>query len=428
MRILIITHYFPPENAIASLRPYSWAKYWTQLGHQVTVLTTQEPVAEQNLNLPLPECEILRVFRPVILNRGRLSKKNSENVMSPTTWNKCKGFFVKKLIRFINRTGVGFFRAPSLDSRWPGMVRKSGLLDSGRFWDVCICTFGEASVLKVGGNLKKRGQVGKLVFDFRDLWTENVNFKGLFPFSVYERLLEYRWCRLADVLTTVSEPLAFELEKKHHKKVHVVLNGFDPDDRKGNLCAEKLDASKINILYTGTIYRGFQDPSPLFEAMKNLMQNDYPGISDLVITFAGRNNVEAERLAEKHGVQSHVNCLGFLKRETILNLQECADVLLFLDYNSVNGDGILTGKLYEYMFSGTRIWTVGNVNKASLIIEENGLGVAYGNDVEKLKEGLKELLVKKYTEKYSLDLLAEKLEKYTREYQAQRMLDCLDKN
>ena len=75
MQILIVTHYFPPENTIASLRPYSWAKYWTRSGHQVTVLTTQEPIAEQNLSLPLPDCEILRVFRPTILNRGRLSKK-----------------------------------------------------------------------------------------------------------------------------------------------------------------------------------------------------------------------------------------------------------------------------------------------------------------------------------------------------------------
>lgn len=428
MQILIVTHYFPPENTIASLRPYSWAKYWTRSGHQVTVLTTQEPIAEQNLSLPLPDCEILRVFRPTILNRGRLSKKNIESVKSLTRWNKCKGYFVKKLIRFINYTGVGFFRAPSLDSKWPGLVRKSGLLDSGRFWDVCVCTFGEASVLKVGRDLKKKGQVGKLIFDFRDLWTENINFKGLFPFNVYEQLQEYRWYRLADVITTVSEPLARVLEKKHHKKVQIVLNGFDPEDRMNNKQVEKLDSSKINILYTGTIYRGFQNPSPLFEALKSLIEDDYPGISDLLITFAGKNTTEAEKLAEKYGVQSQVNCLGFLKRETILSLQECADILLFLDYNSENGDGILTGKLYEYMFSGTRIWTIGKVNRASRIIEENDLGEVYGNDVEKIKEALKVLLVEKHPGKFSLELLTEKLRHYTRGYQAQRMLDCLNQN
>ena len=267
-----------------------------------------------------------------------------------------------------------------------------------------------------------------MIFDFRDLWTENINFKGLFPFNVYEQLQEYRWCRLADVITTVSEPLARVLEKKHHKKVQIVLNGFDPEDRMNNKQVEKLDSSKINILYTGTIYRGFQNPSPLFEALKSLIEDDYPGISDLLITFAGKNTTEAEKLAEKYGVQSQVNCFGFLKRETILSLQECADILLFLDYNSENGDGILTGKLYEYMFSGTRIWTIGKVNRASRIIEENDLGEVYGNDVEKIKEALKVLLVEKHPGKFSLELLTEKLRHYTRGYQAQRMLDCLNQN
>ena len=37
MNILIVSHYFPPGNSIAALRPYSWAKYWSRMGHQVTV-------------------------------------------------------------------------------------------------------------------------------------------------------------------------------------------------------------------------------------------------------------------------------------------------------------------------------------------------------------------------------------------------------
>ncbi|MFM8917928.1 MAG: hypothetical protein ACKOGP_09325, partial [Bacteroidota bacterium] len=40
MRILIISTFFPPQNSIASHRPYSWAKYWSKAGHEVVVLTT----------------------------------------------------------------------------------------------------------------------------------------------------------------------------------------------------------------------------------------------------------------------------------------------------------------------------------------------------------------------------------------------------
>lgn len=38
MKILIITTYYPPDTAIAAVRPYMFATHLTQLGHEVTVL------------------------------------------------------------------------------------------------------------------------------------------------------------------------------------------------------------------------------------------------------------------------------------------------------------------------------------------------------------------------------------------------------
>ena len=38
MKILIIATYYPPDTAIAAVRPYMLAKYLTQRGHDVTVL------------------------------------------------------------------------------------------------------------------------------------------------------------------------------------------------------------------------------------------------------------------------------------------------------------------------------------------------------------------------------------------------------
>ena len=38
MNILIITTYFPPDSAVAAVRPYMFAKYLIRSGHKVTVL------------------------------------------------------------------------------------------------------------------------------------------------------------------------------------------------------------------------------------------------------------------------------------------------------------------------------------------------------------------------------------------------------
>ena len=44
MRILIIAYYFPPEThaTMASLRPYSWANYWSKMGHEVCIITNRK--------------------------------------------------------------------------------------------------------------------------------------------------------------------------------------------------------------------------------------------------------------------------------------------------------------------------------------------------------------------------------------------------
>ena len=40
MRILLVSAYFPPPENVASLRAQAFARYWSEAGEQVTVLTT----------------------------------------------------------------------------------------------------------------------------------------------------------------------------------------------------------------------------------------------------------------------------------------------------------------------------------------------------------------------------------------------------
>ena len=42
MNVLIIATFYPPDTAVAAVRPYMLAKYLTRLGHSVTVLRSGE--------------------------------------------------------------------------------------------------------------------------------------------------------------------------------------------------------------------------------------------------------------------------------------------------------------------------------------------------------------------------------------------------
>ena len=61
MRILIITYDWPPRNSIATHRPYSWAKYWSNNETQISVLTAKKKPYDEPLNLILPVIDKLNV-------------------------------------------------------------------------------------------------------------------------------------------------------------------------------------------------------------------------------------------------------------------------------------------------------------------------------------------------------------------------------
>ena len=94
MKILIIAKYFPPQNGIASLRPHSWAKWWSNLGHEVTVVSTKKIPRENDLKLdcsgfdlieiPVPVESFLDRINPIAVSPaiGRDVSKNNKRSMS----------------------------------------------------------------------------------------------------------------------------------------------------------------------------------------------------------------------------------------------------------------------------------------------------------------------------------------------------------
>src|SRR5438034_424404 len=69
----------------------------------------------------------------------------------------------------------------------------------------------------------KRDRIARTwIADFRDLWTANHLYRGLFPFTLRERQLERQCLHAADVITTVSQGLASELRARTSKPVEVI--------------------------------------------------------------------------------------------------------------------------------------------------------------------------------------------------------------
>ena len=62
MRVLLLTHFFPPQDVVAAKRPYGWARAWTDSGHEVHVVTTENYGFDGPLGYDVP-CDGIDVHR-----------------------------------------------------------------------------------------------------------------------------------------------------------------------------------------------------------------------------------------------------------------------------------------------------------------------------------------------------------------------------
>lgn len=430
LKILIITRYFPPYNSIASLRPYSWAKYWTRAGHEVHVLTYPE---ESNDNTGLSydlSAFTLHVARNPLLDLLKIGLNIEPGQRRPSTGNNRPG-----VIRCLLKNCVDILARRLHDCRMPNVhdfwYFKALNQVQNTFWDVVVSTYAPPVTHLVARTLRRRGLAGVWCADFRDLWIEHSIAQGLFPFTVGENYFEKSVCTEADIVTVISQPQADILSNKYiNVNANVIFNGFDSDDLSLLPDRKYFDDKKVTLLYAGTIYKDKRDPRPLFEAVNALKKNliNHELIDRLQIIFVGGSFLDLERLIDEYRLNNTIRYMGYVDRTTSLHMQRDANVLLFFENDKDCTKGVLTGKIFEYLYSGTEIWGIGITDKSlpgNLIVSSKA-GRTFGNKVDNISKALITLLSS--TEKKRLEVDKSIIGQYSRENMANEMLRLITKN
>ncbi|MBE9157905.1 glycosyltransferase [Nodosilinea sp. LEGE 06152] len=424
MKILIIAFYYPPENSwakIASLRPHAWAKYWSQLGHQIYVITAHRadrPTSGPNptvlgvpywparptktMPVPIPESSAapttLKFFKPRVLGELRSLLQVTRQTL--------------KLGSFLQTSD--FWQVPA--------YRAALRLHRTVELDLVISTYGPPANHAIAARLRQTTGLF-WVADYRDLWHGNSYLPINTALARLEDWRERRCLRHADLVTAVSEGLAEALSTRLHTPVATVENGFDTDD----LTAVELyhwPNGKVHLLYTGTVYPGKQNIAPLFAALA-LLRCQYPNLDQrLEVLLYGWNLAPLAAEAEVDNLGDIVSLGGSRQRSQILSMQASADALVFLDWQDPSAKGILTGKLFEYIFAGKPILGIGATpaTAAGQLILDLGVGHPVGNDPTAIADLLAPLLTG-HTLPYNPQY--DKIEQYTRKNLAHRLLDIM---
>lgn len=375
LRILVVTHFFPPLNSIASHRPFSWAKAWSEMGHEVHVLTTEKYAFDGSLDLDY-DLSGFQVHVVPYLRRKKPPPSSGMDKRSAERWE-----WLKRKSRRL-RFGLGMFG----DLRMLAYFRltKAGraILERQRF-DFIVSTYQPEVVHFVAHRLSRLFGT-PWVADYRDLWFKDISGLAFGITSFLAGKIEKHLLKQACLVSTVSEGLARELQEHFGREVHVCYNGHVRINERDR-CASHPGIKRI--VYTGRVYRRLRDPSLLFGVLGQLRKSTPNLGSLLAIDFYGHMEQWVDDLIKMHGIEDCVRLHGAVSYQESLSAQDGADFLLFLDWMDRETEGVLTGKLFEYLGTGRPILSIGpgHDTEAAKIIEQCRAGLVMAEENEILE-------------------------------------------
>ncbi len=212
----------------------------------------------------------------------------------------------------------------------------------------------------------------------RDLWIDNpYNHTNLINRMLSNRIGKAT-LQKANAFICVTDHAAKMTRKAFSAPVALAYNGFDPQEFKIDQNAQKpYDSERLTIIHAGIVYAERRDPSALFAAIALLSPEE---AAQIRVIFFHDEFTYASQLAEKYGIMDSVEFRGFAPREEILALERAVDILLLCRWNDPRDDGIIPGKVFEYIGARRTILAIGSEGgEASDIIRKGNFGYISNN-------------------------------------------------
>ena len=358
-KILLIIYYWPPSGGSGVQRWVKFIKYLQQFGWDPTVITTKDgdyPILDHSLLKEIPSnIKIIRTKTPVFKNIFKKFVGKQSNIPYGSLKIQKDDSWLQKLLIKIRIN----FIIPDLRKIWNKYAFKAAAMElQTNKYDLIITSGPPHSTHLVGLKLKQKFKV-KWLADFRDPWTdihyyENVNRLAIAKFIDIN--LEKKVLQNCDKLITVSPKLKQIFENKYPKiDCKVIYNGFDESDF-SNIKTEK--RNKFVLSYIGN-FKDNQNVISLWEAIAKLLSND-EFAKDFQLELTGRVSNNVISSLKQNNLWKYTKIEGYVKHKTAIQRMKNASVLLFIIPQAKSNKGILTGKLFDYLASGSPFLSIGN--------------------------------------------------------------------
>ena len=398
-KVLILTYYWPPSGGAGVQRWLKFVKFMRLYNWEPIVYTAQNgemPVEDKSLMKDVPQnLQVLKtpIWEPYTFYKRFIGRKKEDKINASFLNENKKTGLAEKISIWIR----GNFFVPDARKFWikPSISYLTDFIEKNTI-SYIISSGPPHSMHLIALGLKKKFPELKWIADFRDPWT-NIDF--------YEKLMLSKWAdRLhhqqelnvllhADKVLSIGTAMNDEFKQMYvnaggneEGKFKVITNGFDEEDIVHN---EVSKDKKFSIAHIGTLVKD-RNPEILWQVLGELVKENVEFKKQLEIKLVGKVDLFVKEQLKENRLTAFVKKVDYLPHNEVILEQQKSKVLLLLVNNTKNAKGILTGKFFEYMASGSPILAIGPIDgDLAEIIHETNTGLISGfEDAESLRSNI----------------------------------------
>jgi Glycosyl transferases group 1 len=346
-KVLVISYYWPPAGGPGVQRWLKMCKYLPDFGWQPTVFVPENPsypIIDEALQQEVsPDLNIIKqkIFEPYALAE-KLHGKNKKFKAGQFDVGQKQGL-LSRIFIWIR----GNFFIPDARKFWikPSIKRLKKYLDEHPH-DIVVSSGPPHSLHLIAMALKAEFPHMKWVADFRDPWTE-ISYHSqlkLSPRAAKKHLdLEQQVFDKADICLATSYTDAQNFAKKNAKAL-TLTNGFDASDFKAKIAENK----QFVLAYVGVLEQ-LRNPQILWQALNDLMLEHEDFAQDFECHFVGRLDDEILKDLAGTALQKKLIHHGYVPHQKAIAHMQSANFLLLTNFPTAQYQGIIPGKLFEYL-------------------------------------------------------------------------------
>ena len=412
----------------ASPRMPLLAKYIEKRGWHVTIVTNKINLKKNYMGLTT---SIIKNSLEIVETDEELMEKDVRNILRKKYSIK-KGFWyykIESIIKYLYKKYLEIKNYPDQYKKWePFALKKINDIIEKNNIDAIISSSSPVTCHIVASKIKKKHNI-LWIADLRDLWTQNHNYQYGKIRKYFERKLELKTLKKADMLVTVTPKWVDSLKLLHNKKrVFSITNGFDPEKLKTNRKIKP--TSRFTITYTGQIYTESQDFTIILKVINELIINRLIDKKDIEVKFYGKIREQLQKAVNNYKLDEIVKQYGVIPWEEIYEKQAETQVLLLFAWGNKCEKGWYPLKLFEYLSAKRPILVTGGLGSDLIeeLIEDTNTGTYCRNTADVKKAILEYYSEYKDKKEVSYQGNIEKISKYSFERLAEKYIDVIENN